>query len=524
MARGERVRSHFLVMLMLTSLFVALVGPVTPVSANNETTSGVISGTETWSGTHTLSGDVVIASGSKLIIQPGTTVIFPNGTHLDVRGNLCAGVSNCGASSNSNTAQSITFRWTDPANSSATGECYGMSYGNQQIWVKDPSCYEGVLIRNTIDLSQTGLRHIVIDGAWGIPYYIPTVSQWRYGALVIDGASPVLTEIEFTDINTSSLLTSNLAQPRLIGGEYTVGNDDESNVGGSAVQIYGSGTPVTPLIFQSPTLIGTNVGCSRQAPSRPVIWAEDTFIEIDSADSTGDYGISMQHSSGIISNSEFNVNCNGIDINSRKSVSNVDYSIEIVANEITTGDGAPITVFQGGLANIVGNNLEGAAESSGIAIESSDVVIHNNDIGPVDGWNGLWLIGSFDVIAENNTFHDIAREVIRAGAYGNSAPAPSASRVYLANNTLSTDGAGVCSDTKYDAWGSGEYTCPVVHAYRAGVSMYDNTINVPGTSDADGIRAVGALLDIQRNTFNVCLLYTSPSPRDRSLSRMPSSA
>jgi len=502
MARDERVRSHFLVMLMLTSLFVALVGPAAPVSANNETTSGVISGTETWSGTHTLSGDVVIASGSKLIIQPGTTVIFPNGTHLDVRGNLCAGVSNCGASGNSNTAQRITFRWTDPANSSATGECYGMSYGNQQIWVKDPSCYEGVLIRNTIDLSQTGLRHIVIDGAWGIPYYIPTVSQWRYGALVIDGASPVLTEIEFTDINTSSLLTTNLAQPRLIGGEYTVGNDDESNVGGSAVQIYGSGTPVTPLIFQSPTLIGTNVGCSRQAPSRPVIWAEDTFIEIDSADSTGDYGISMQHSSGIISNSEFNVNCNGIDINSRKSVSNVDYSIEIVANEITTGDGAPITVFQGGLANIVGNDLEGAAESSGISIESSDVRISNNDIGPVGGWNGLWLLGSFDVIAENNTIHDIAREVIRAGEYGSSAPAPSASRIYLANNTLSTDGTGVCTDTKYDTWG-GDFTCPVVHAYRAGVSMYDNTINVPGTSDADGIRAVGAILDIQRNAFNV---------------------
>ena len=95
MASGERVRSHFLVMLMLTSLFVALVGPAAPVSANNETTSGTIVGTETWSGTHTLSGDVVIASGAKLIIQPGTTVLFPNGTHLDVRGNLCAGVSNC---------------------------------------------------------------------------------------------------------------------------------------------------------------------------------------------------------------------------------------------------------------------------------------------------------------------------------------------------------------------------------------------------------------------------------------------
>ena len=62
MARGERVRSHFLVMLMLTSLFVALVGPAAPVSANNETTSGTISGTETWSSTHSLSGDIIILS------------------------------------------------------------------------------------------------------------------------------------------------------------------------------------------------------------------------------------------------------------------------------------------------------------------------------------------------------------------------------------------------------------------------------------------------------------------------------
>ena len=501
MAGTNRTRSHMLVILMLSSLFVALVGPAAPVSANNETTAGTVSGTETWSGVHTLSGDIVIASGAKLIIEPGTTVIFPNGTHLDVRGNLCAGVSACGASGNSNTAQRITFQWTNPSNGSAIGECYGMSYGNQQIWIEDPSCYEGVLIRNTIDLSQTGLRYITIDGAWGIPYYIPTVYQWRYGALVIDGASPVLTEMEFSDINTTSVLTTNLAQPRFIGGEYVVGSDDTSGVRGSAVQIYGSGTPVTPLILESPELIGTNVGCSRQAPSRPAVWAQDTHIEIsDASVSVGDYGISMQNSAGSISNSEFNVNCNGIDINSRKAVGNTDYEINLIGNEITTADGAPITVFQGGLANIIANELEGAAEASGIAIESSEVKVLNNDIGPIGGWNGLWMLGSFDVIAENNTIHDVAREPIRAGEYGSSAPAPSAARAYLANNTISTDGNGACSQTRYDDW-DGDFTCPVIHVYRAGISMYDNTINSAG--EADGIRAVGALLNIQRNTFNV---------------------
>ena len=84
-----RVRSSFLVFLMLSSVLIALVGPASPVLANNETTSGTIT-TETWSGNHQLTGDVTIASGAKLIIEPGTTVIFPNGTYLDVRGNLCA--------------------------------------------------------------------------------------------------------------------------------------------------------------------------------------------------------------------------------------------------------------------------------------------------------------------------------------------------------------------------------------------------------------------------------------------------
>ena len=501
MAGARRSSSHFLVFLMLSSLFVALVGPAAPVSANNETTAGTVSGTETWSGVHTLTGDVVISSGAKLIIQPGTTVIFPNGTHLDVRGNLCAGVAACGASNDASTAQRITFQWTDPTNDSARGECYGMSYGSQQIWVEDPSCYEGVLIRNSIDLSQTGLKFITIDGAWGIPFYVPTVFQWRYGALVIDGASPVLNEIQFTDINTTSVLTTNLAQPRFVGGDYVVGNDEQSGVRGSAVQIYSSGTPITPLILESPNLIGTDVGCSQQAPARPAVWAQDTFIEIsDASIEIGDYGISLRNSAGSITNSEFTVNCNGIDINSRKAIGNTDYEINVINNEISTVDGAPITVFQGGLANIIANELDGAGESSGIAIESSEVKILNNDIGPVGGWNGLWMLGSYDVIAENNSIHDIAREPIRAGEYGSNAPSPTASRAYLANNTISTDGTGTCSQTRYDDWG-GDFTCPVVHVYRSGISMYDNTINAAGT--ADGIRAVGALLNIQRNTFNV---------------------
>ena len=48
-----------------------------------------------------------------------------------------------------------------------------------------------------------------------------------------------------------------------------------------------------------------------------------------------------------------------------------------------------------------------------------------------------------------------------------------------------------------------------------------------GTIDQDyrgDIRVVFAPRDNDRNIYDICLLYTSPSPRDRTRSRMPSSA
>ena len=49
-----------------------------------------------------------------------------------------------------------------------------------------------------------------------------------------------------------------------------------------------------------------------------------------------------------------------------------------------------------------------------------------------------------------------------------------------------------------------------------GNSQYQNPILYADYSDPDAIR-VGQM-------FYICLLYTSPSPRDATLSRMPSSA
>ena len=47
-------------------------------------------------------------------------------------------------------------------------------------------------------------------------------------------------------------------------------------------------------------------------------------------------------------------------------------------------------------------------------------------------------------------------------------------------------------------------------------------IIVNGSRNQDAAEAVAA--EVRAHGVEVCLLYTSPSPRDRSLSRMPSSA
>ena len=59
---------------------------------------------------------------------------------------------------------------------------------------------------------------------------------------------------------------------------------------------------------------------------------------------------------------------------------------------------------------------------------------------------------------------------------------------------------------------------------RAALSDINEDANGDGTiiSVAPGIYAETLPLDIEKN--DICLLYTSPSPRDATLSRMPSSA
>ena len=57
--------------------------------------------------------------------------------------------------------------------------------------------------------------------------------------------------MRFEDINTSSVLAANLAQPTFIGGEYVAGDERRSHRSGSA-DLWWS-TPISPMVFQDAT-------------------------------------------------------------------------------------------------------------------------------------------------------------------------------------------------------------------------------------------------------------------------------
>ena len=83
-----------------------------------------------------------------------------------------------------------------------------------------------------------------------------------------------------------------------------------------------------------------------------------------------------------------------------------------------------------------------------------------------------------------------------------------------------SDGFTLDNAGTIDNRGAATFDDTIVIASSTGSLVIDNTGSIlrNGTS-LDGIAAA-----IQFTTNNLCLLYTSPSPRDATLSRMPSSA
>ena len=502
----QRSVSLSLIFLMIFSSMALMVGPVDEVSA--ATPQGTIAADETWSGTHTITGDILISPGAKVIIQPGTQISLTNGSMITVRGNLCAGDISCGSSSMATNASRIQFTWQAPGDSSQFGDCYdgAMISGYSNI---DPSCGEGILLKDSIDVGQTKLNHVSFINTYGLPSQVSQVNnEVRIAALVLDGASPTLEALKFQGVNTTSVLTHNLATPTFVGGEF-VNGDDESDVAGQGVQIYGAGTSFTPVVMNSPVFTGSAKGCGQQDGGRHVLWAEDSYIMINHASvSSGDFGLRIDDSAGTISNAVLTTTCTTIDVNGPKRVSGVKVPLEITTATLRPAEGAGLTIFDDAKVIFSDSSIEGASEASGIAIKSSEAHIHDNVIGPIGKWNGIWQFGSFDTIIENNTIQNTAREPIMVGDYhtgesGSGGLIAAPSRSHVANNTITHVPTEQCtSDRVWDDLLTRAFFCPAVHVYRSALTLKDNDITINGTDEIDAIRIIGSLANVQRNTIS----------------------
>jgi len=489
-------KSLSLVMLLLLSSFAGLI-TLPSASAVNETTSGTITGTETWSGTMNLNGDILVAEGSKLIVNAGTTINIPYGKFIDVAGAICIGDTSCGASSGS-ASNMARFVWSIPSASDYTksGRCYDntTSYLNNV----DAACGSGMIIRSTINQALTSINYAHFENTYGYPMYVPSLQSVQYGALVFDGSSTTANGVSFKDVNTSNVLAVDFAAPYLKDSSFTLGVDGRE-YDAAAVRAYGAGAGILATFkIENSVFTGDNSkDCGQQGGGRSLIYLENSYIGLDNLDvKDNTYGLFLKGSSGWLANSTVTTKCNAIDTNSHKETGNIKHTLSIDDTVIVTEEGAGITAYDGAI--VVANNVDisGAGEGSGIGVSSSTLEIHHSNIGPIGGWNGLWIYGTSDVVAENNTIQDTAKEPVLIGEYhfkdqGWQVPTPTAARLYLANNIISNN-SGVCSSQMY----GGDFPCPAVHVFMSSATVYDNTIS---GNQGDIIRARGSIVNVQRN-------------------------
>ena len=507
---SQRTHSISLVVILLISSLALLI-PADQVSG--ATAVGTITSDETWTGSHSITGDIVIAPGVKVVIQPGTNIELDNGSMITVRGNLCAGDIQCGASGMASNASRIQFTWSNPGDASAIGDCANdpnqNPYLDDDYYNRDPSCGEGILLKDSIDVGQTRFNHVSIINAYGIPDKVASVNNdFRSAALILDGASPTLEAMKFQGVNTSSVLVHNLATPTFVGGEF-VNGDDEGEIAGNGVQIYGAGTTFTPTTMSSPVFTGGSKGCGQQDGGRHVLWAQESFISIQNAVvGSGDFGFRSESSSGTISSATIAVTCNAIDVNGAKVVGSQKRTLTVTTSDLNPEEGAGFTVADGAKVVLSNSKIEGSSGGSGVFVKSSEAHIHDNVIGPIGGWNGIWQFGSFDTIIERNTIQNTAREAIIVGDYhegesgfGGIFSAPS--RSHISNNTIVHAPTADCSsDRVWDDLLTRDFFCPAVHVYRSAATLKDNTITVNGTDEIDAIRVIGSLANVQRNTIS----------------------
>lgn len=487
-------KSVGLVGLLLTSLMIGLV-TVPTASAVNETASGTILTTETWSGTHTLTGDVTVAEGAKLVINAGTTINIPAGVFIDVEGAICAGSASCGASQASASSQ-IRLNWANPADTKVTGICSVPQ--NNLLNNPDAACGSGVVIRSTINQASTGLSYVTFDNAYGFPVYVTSQQSYKYAALVFDGSSTNADNLVFNNVNTTNLLAIDFASPTIRDSTFTLGVDG-LGYNGPGVESFNAGAGILSRF----TVTGSEFTGDPSASCRDgisLIYAENSFVDFDALDiKENSQGVFLRGSSGSFGNSTFDVECNGIDTNSYKTTGDYAHTLYLDNNVITTGEGAGITAYDGAIVSATSNTISGASAGSGFGIRDSTVLAHRNTVGPITGYNGFWVYGQSEVEIENNTIQDTAKEPIQIGEYhyrdqGSNYPGPSPNRAYIANNIISNN-SGTCNSL----WMyGGDFNCPAIHVFTSSATIVDNTVT---NNAGDGLRIKGSIVNVQRNAI-----------------------
>ncbi len=482
-------------LLILSSLTGMLILPNSSAAGINQTTSGILNGQETWSGTHTLTGNVTVAPGASLIVSTGTTVNIPYGKHIDVQGAICVASTSCGASSDGSASSKTRFTWTLPTDYTIRGPC---------VVSIDAACGGGMVIRNTIDQSKTGLNHITFTNAYGFEMGVNTLSgiSAKYSALVFDGSNTNANGLEFANVNASNILLVDLANPSITDSTLTLGIDDYSIGKSAALSAYGAGAGISdPFTVSGVTFTGDSEGtCGNNGNGISMVYIENSYSDIDNIDITDNgYGLFFQQSSGELTNSAVTVNCAAVDTKGLKQTGDIKHTLKIENNVFTTTDGAGITAYDQARISASGNTISGADSGSGIAVRSSIATLENNVVGPIGGYNGLWIYGTSDVVAIGNTFTDTAREPVVHGEYhyqdsGWPSVQPSESRLYMENNIISNN-SGTCSSQKMYG---GEFQCPAIHIFRSSATLYNNTVT---DSVGDALRIKGGIVNIQGNVM-----------------------
>ena len=482
-------------LLIFSTLTTMLVIPSSTAAGINQTTSGTLNGQETWSGTHTLTDNVTIAAGATLVVSAGATINIPFGKYIDVQGAICVASKTCGGATEGSSSSMTKFYWDLPTDYTVRGHC---------VISIDAACGSGMVIRNTIDESKTGLNFVEFENAFGFEIGVDTINglDAKYGALVFDGPNTFANGLKFTNINSSNIILVDLANPTITSSEFTLGVDAYSIGKRAAISAYGAGSGITdPFSVSSSTFTGDAEGsCGNNGNGISMIYVENSYASLNNIDiSDNGYGTFFIQSSGELTGSTIDVNCAAVDTKGLKQTGDIRHTFEINNNTIVTASRAGITAYDGAKISASDNTISGVEDSSGVAIRSSTASLYNNIIGPIGGYNGIWIYGSSEVVAIGNTITDTAREPVVHGEYhyrdqGWPSVQPTKSRLYMEGNIISNNSGTCNSQSMY----GGDFQCPAIHIFRTSATLYNNTIT---NSVGDALRIKGGIVNVQGNTM-----------------------